>query len=250
MSAGVFQDLTDVYDALVDWPKRLAQEEPFYRHWFTQAGVQSVVDVACGTGRHAAWFHSWGRRVEGADRSPAMIDRARRNFGQPEGLHWTVRPFEDPIPWAKPFDAAICVGNSLALAGSRAAVQTALRQMLSAVRPAGLAIVHLLNLWNLPDGPSVWQKCKRAVLPQGEILLLKGVHRCGDHGFVDLVVLNPQDATRLHEESIPFLGLEAEILATSALAAGAADIHFFGGYQNQEYERNQSVDLIFVAQKA
>ena len=38
---------------------------------------------------------------------------------------------------------------------------TAIRQMLAAVRPGGVLVVQLLNLWRLPDGPCVWQKCQR-----------------------------------------------------------------------------------------
>ncbi|MBN2580077.1 MAG: class I SAM-dependent methyltransferase [Pirellulales bacterium] len=249
MSPGLFQDRTEVYEALVDWPKRLEREEPFFRHWFREAGVRSVVDVACGIGRHAALFHSWGLRVEGADISPAMIDGARRNFGQLEGLQWTVRGFEEPIPCRRPFDAALCTGNSLALAPDHTAVQTALRQMFSAVRPGGLVIVHVLNLWRLPNGPCVWQKSKPVALSVGEVLLVKGVHRCGDRGFVDLVVLDPRKGIRLHEESIHFLGLEAKTLADCAQDAGAAEIQWFGGYQNQTYDRQLSRDLIVVATK-
>ena len=74
----MFDDLTDIYDAMIDWPKRLAHEGSFYRRVFEQHDVRSVVDVACGTGRHAAMFHSWGLRVEAADLSPAMIDRRGR----------------------------------------------------------------------------------------------------------------------------------------------------------------------------
>ena len=40
----------ELYDALVDWPKRLANEEPFYRQLFERYNVKSVLDVACGTG--------------------------------------------------------------------------------------------------------------------------------------------------------------------------------------------------------
>jgi SAM-dependent methyltransferase len=249
MSLDLFQHLTDVYEALVDWPKRLAQEEPFYRRWFARSSVQSVVDVACGAGHHAAMFHRWGLRAEGADLSPAMIDRARRNFGEAEGLRWAVRGFEEPIPCEKPFDAAICVGNSLALAPSQAGVQIALRQMLAAIRPGGLAIVQVLNLRHLPDGPCVWQKCKPVSLASGDVLLLKGIHRCGDRGFVELVVIEPPLGKRLHEESIPFLGIEAESLASFARDAGAAEIYFFGGYQDQPYHRDQSIDLVLVVEK-
>jgi len=262
----MFQDLTDVYEAMIDWPKRLAHEGPFYRRLFEQQGAGSVVDVACGVGRHAAMFHSWNLRVEGADISVPMIDRARTAFGEPAGLRWTVRGFDQSIGPAEPFDAAVCVGNSLPLAPDLATVGLAIEQMLAAVRSGGLLVVHVLNLWRLPDGPCVWQKCCRRSLPQGEALIVKGVHRCGVRGYVELIVAKIDDEGpipkvsplpkregicfgSMQTESVPFLGLESAELEAMVRAAGAAEVHFFGGYQNQPYDRRESVDLLMVAMK-
>jgi glycine/sarcosine N-methyltransferase len=245
----MFQDLTDVYEAMIDWPKRLAHEEPFYRRWFEQHDVRSVVDVACGTGRHAAMFHSWDLRVEGADLSPAMIDRARASFGQPPGLRWVVRGFDQPIAPKEPFDAAICVGNSLPLAPDVATVQRVIAHMLAAVRSGGLLVIHALNLWHLPDGPCVWQKCRRVVLPQGDAVVVKGVHRYGARGYVELIVAGLSGQITMHTECVPLLGLEAADLESMARAAGAGEIRLFGGYQDQPYDRTASVDLLMVAKK-
>lgn len=247
MAGNLFGDLTDVYEAMVDWPKRLANEGPFYRRLFEQVGVECVVDVACGTGHHAAMFHSWGLRVEGADLSPAMIERARTHFGEPAGLHWRVRGFDQPIEPQEPLDAAICVGNSLALAPDMTTVQRALAEMAAAVRPGGLLVVHVLNLWRLADGPCMWQKCQRATLAQGEALIVKGVHRCGTRGYVDLVVTALDGKVQMQSESVPFLGLETAELERIARSARAREVQFFGGYQDQPYERQQSVDLLMVA---
>ena len=249
MSGEIFNDLTDVYEAMIDWPKRLAHEEPFYRRWFDRLGVASVVDVACGTGRHAAMFHSWGLRVEGSDLSPNMIDRARASFGEPDGLRWAVRGFDEPIGPAAPLDAVVCVGNSLALAPQAETAERAVREMLAAARPGGAVFVHLLNLWHLPDGPCVWQKCRRTTLPQGDVVILKGVHRCGSRGYVELLVASPAGGTPLMSESVPLLGLEADELEQMALRAGAARVHCFGDYHEHRYDRAKSVDLLIVAEK-
>ena len=245
----MFDDLTDVYEAMIDWPKRLAHEEPFYRRWFEQHGVGNVLDAACGTGRHAAMFHSWGLRVEGADISAEMIARARSNFGEPPGLRWVVRSFDQPIAPAEPFDAVVCVGNSLALAPDKATVQRAVGQMLAAVRSGGLIVVQMLNLWHLPDGPCVWQKCQRTMLPQGEVLITKGVHRSGRQGFVELLVSRLTGTVAMQGESLPLMGLETAELEAMARGAGAGQIEFFGGYQDQPYDRQESVDLVMVAEK-
>ena len=53
----------------------------------------------------------------------------------------------------------------------------------------------------------------------------------------------------MRSESTPFLGLEAADLDRMAKAAGATKIAIFGGYQDQPYQRQESVDLVMVAEK-
>ena len=245
----MFEDLTDVYEAMIDWPKRLAHEGPFYRRLFTEHGVRSVVDTACGTGRHAAMFHSWGLRVEGADVSPGMIDRARANFAEEDRLRWVVRGFDEPIPATEPFDAAVCVGNSLPLAPDVATVQRAIGQMLAAVRDGGLLVVQALNLWRLPDGPCLWQKCRLGTLRERHVLILKGVHRSANRGYVELIVVEAASGELLKNDSVRFLGIEAAELESMARAAGAHQARFFGGYGDEPYDRLANTDLLMVAMK-
>lgn len=244
---GSFSDWVDVYDSLVDWPSRLAREEPFYRRWFQTTGVRRLVDVACGTGHHAAMFHRWQIEVQGADVSPEMIDRARQLHGTSATLQWAVRGFEEPIDAGSPFDAALCVGNSLALAATLEAVERAIRHMLAAVRPGGLVVVHLLNLWSLPDGPCRWQKYFRMAGQRGELLVVKGVHRSGSMGYVDLLVMTDDRPPRLESQSAGLLGLEATDLELAAQSSGATRVEFYGNYDGQPYQRDTSVDLIMVA---
>ncbi|MCL4191402.1 MAG: methyltransferase domain-containing protein [Thermoguttaceae bacterium] len=248
MSTQPFNDLSDVYEAMIDWPKRLANEEPFYRRVFGRVGARRLLDVACGTGHHAAHFHRWGLHVEGADVSPNMIERARARFGEPDGLRWLVRAFDQPAVEDEPFDVAICIGNSLSLAPDHRTVERALGEMIGAIRPGGLAVVHVLNLWQLPDGPCQWQKCQRTCLRGGDVLIVKGVHRAGNRGYVDLVVADP-GGRMLHNESAPLLGLEAAELEAMVRRAGARAVEFFGGYRDQPYERPTSIDLVMVAEK-
>jgi SAM-dependent methyltransferase len=250
MPAQSFDDLTDVYDALIDWPKRLANEEPFYRWLFGRVGAQRILDAACGTGRHAAMFNAWGLEVEGADLSPAMIERARSQFGESSTLRWAVRGFDQPASTPLPFDVALCVGNSLALAPDRQSVAAAVRGMLSAVRPGGAILIHILNLWALADGVANWQKCQRTTLPAGECLIIKGVRRCGQGGFVDLLVTRLDAAPPLlRSECVPFLGLEAAELVSMAREAGARRVEVFGNYRREVYAPSQSQDVILVASR-
>ena len=109
MSAFSAAELAGWYDTMVDWSKRLSHETPFFRRWFSEAHAQRVLDVACGSGHHAALFHQWGLVVEGADLSHAMLELARRRHGTAPGLTWTCRGFTDPLPRARSFRCdAVC----------------------------------------------------------------------------------------------------------------------------------------------
>jgi hypothetical protein len=45
------------------------------------------------------------------------------------------------------------------------------------------------------------------------------------------------------------LGLEATNLEQMGRRAGAVQVHCFGGYQDQPYERSESADLVMVVEK-
>jgi SAM-dependent methyltransferase len=250
MGAELFDVSVELYDALIDWPKRLANEEPFYRALFERVGVRRVLDVACGTGRHAAMFHSWELEVEGADVSPAMIARCRSQFGESESLRWAVRAFDQPHPAPESFDAVLCIGNSLALAADQETAARAIVEMMAALRPGGTCIVQVLNLWHLPDGPCGWQKCKRVTIEKQDHILVKGVHRAGARGFVNLVDLVVSgDRVPPHFDSAPFWGFEESALVQAARRAGASHVQCYGNVQQDAFQREQSTDLILVAEK-
>ena len=87
-------------------------------------------------------------------------------------------------------------------------------------------------------------------LPQGDVLILKGVHRCDRRGYVELAVADPNGGPLLAHESPRFLGLEAGELEAMARQAGAAQVQFFGGYVAKPFHRETSIDLVMVAGKA
>jgi SAM-dependent methyltransferase len=239
------------YEALVDWPRRLAFEEPFYRRLFEQVGVRSVLDAACGTGRHAAMFHSWGLRVEGADVSPAMIAHCREHYGESETLRWVERSFDQAAEPRAAFDAAICVGNSLALAANVAAAKRAVIAILSALRTGGVCIIQVLNLWRLCEGQTTWTKCKRVRIDGSDRILLKGTHRVGATAFVDFLDLTLlDDDVSARFDGVTLLGLEAADLLAAVQRGGGDDPQLYGTFELEPYDREHSPDLILVSRRA
>ncbi len=245
-----FDVIAEAYEAMIDWAKRLKLEAPFYRDLFEKHSVRRVLDAACGSGRHATMFHDWGIAVEGADLSPVMLDIAKGRCGENENLRWTRRGFDEPFTPSSPFDAVICVGNSLALSADLSVVKNAFSAMLAAMRPGGALVIHILNLARLSDGPCVWQKCNRALLSEGERIIVKGVHRTGERGYVELLVIDPTGAAPLRTEFAPLLTLAVDELRRIVEERGASEVKFYGDYDGRPFDPKKSVDLIMTAVKS
>ncbi|MGB9724075.1 MAG: class I SAM-dependent methyltransferase, partial [Chloroflexia bacterium] len=124
----LYDDLGADYDRFVDWEGRLALELPAIEKVLGRIGARSLLDAACGTGRHAIALARKGYRVVGADLSTAMLECARQNAREAgvgvsfiqAGLGKLARHL------AGPFDAVLCLGHSLPHLLSAAEVEAAL----------------------------------------------------------------------------------------------------------------------------
>ncbi len=245
-----FDASVGLYESLVDWPRRLANEAPFFRRMFERHAVQRVLDVACGTGHHAAMFCKWGLEAEGADVSPKMLDRCRALHGEHETLRWRLRSYDLPSDPPGQFDAVLCIGNSLALVPDAAAAQRVIDAMMASLRPGGVCIVQVLNLWRIPEGPTLWQKVRHVREDHTRRVIAKGIHRVGSRGYVDLVDIRLREETLDYEcENHVFLGIAIDELLVSVDKHGGTPLEILGGYSQERYDPQRSVDLILTVRR-
>jgi hypothetical protein len=148
------------------------------------------------------------------------------------------------------FDAVTCIGNSLSLLPDAGTVRTVIQEIGRIVTGGGVCVVHVLNLQRLADGPILWQKARRVSLEDAEHVIVKGVHRSGQRGFVDMAViaLNSGDLNA-QCSSTPLLALDAEVLCRDFEQAGFESTECFGSYDRAPFVRDSSPDLILVARK-
>jgi glycine/sarcosine N-methyltransferase len=252
----LYDNLAVDYDRFVNWEARLAHELPFFLTLFDQAGVQRVLDAACGTGHHAIALARHGYDVVGADLSPAMVELARENAAA-AGV--TVRFVQAGLgelsgiePGAKGnFDAVLCLGNSLPHLLSRDAVTATLADFAAVLRPGGLLVVQNRNF------DKIWAEKQRFMPPQA--------HRDGSgewifvrfYDFEEMeVVFNmvrlrrtPEgwaqdvDATRLRP-------IFRDEMALGLREAGFDRVELYGGYDRSAFDPQMSGDLLAVAQLA
>jgi glycine/sarcosine N-methyltransferase len=76
-----YEGFAERYDLAVGrWDEFDPAMAGFYRQIFGGNGVRTVLDCACGTGRHLLLFHSLGCKVWGSDVSESMLAQARKNL--------------------------------------------------------------------------------------------------------------------------------------------------------------------------
>jgi SAM-dependent methyltransferase len=139
-------------------------------HRFAEGPSRRIVDLACGTGRHAVALEKLGHEVVGVDHSPSMIEIARRRGASARA---SVR-FELgdltrlQIPDA-PFDAATCLFDSIGYVGSNEALGQAFRGIGELVRPGGLLV---FEFWHAAAMLRAYDpvRVRRWETPEGEVL--------------------------------------------------------------------------------
>lgn len=144
------------YDALYGEKNYAAEcdaaEELFRRH--ATGPTHTVLDLGCGTGTHALIFARRGYAVTGVDRSPAMLDIARRKAVDAAArLAGTPPAFVEgdvrTVQLGRTFDAVLMLFAVLGYQTSDADVAAAMRTVASHLRPGGLFVC---DVW---FGPAV-----------------------------------------------------------------------------------------------
>ncbi len=100
-----------------------------------------VLDLACGTGRHAVALEQLGHEVVGVDHSPSMIEVARRRAAR-EGVaaRFEVGDLTRLDVAGAPFDAATCLFDAIGYVRTNEALQATFAGIHAAVRPDGLLV--------------------------------------------------------------------------------------------------------------
>ncbi len=247
-----FDQFQPYYDLMVNWEHRIGLEGPFFQRAFSSVAARRVLDCACGTGHHVRLFSRWGLDAVGSDVSPSMIEQARAD-AQAEGspVRFEVADFRNlPERFPQPFDAVICTGNSLPLAGSPEGMREAIRSMHGCLRPDGLLILHCLNFATIPEGATVFEDPRVRCVEDREILFLKVFRKVRRLCDLSICVLEKQAGEwRKIETHARAWAVQHAELKSMVETSGFNRIQFFGGYEPKPFDPDTSRDVILVARK-
>ena len=262
---GITEQFIDFYDALAplfdtmtDWEARLQAEGPFLRQVLDAGKARLILDAACGSGGHALALARWGYRVAGADASPGMIALARAKAAAEDlDARFVVANLTDlSLVFADPYDAVLCLGNSLPHLLSQEALVAALRGMAAVLRPGGVLVLQNLN-YDLR-----WRTRPRFFAAQGGVL--DGVDvlvwRFADYDDAQRqiafhIALFRRGAGRdwdVQVHTTPQRSLFCADLLAALAAAGLGDVRTYGrlALPAEPFVTDRSPDLVVVARKA
>jgi glycine/sarcosine N-methyltransferase len=215
---------------------------------FEGRDVKTVLDCACGTGVHLELLAKEGFSVTGSDLSEAMLDVAHENLereGLVADLHrsaWNELP--EKVPGR--YDAVLCLGNSLPLARTDAAVRDSLVGMYSMLNPGGLLIVAIRNF----NQELEHEDRIVAVEPEPDHFLVsvfEGNVATVRHRF--FFISAATDKPTMAYYGFEMNNLTLRKLYKIAKKAGIKDASVYGDKDLSDFLEHESERIIFVAEK-
>lgn len=240
------------YERMVAWEQRLANETPFFRQLFADRGVRRVVDVACGVGRHAIEFASWGLDVVGADPSPELLGIARASATeagvQVEFVQTDFLNLADSVDGG--FDAAICIGNSLPHLLAREDVLRALEQMSLLLVEGGVLVIQTRSAERIWAQGNHLLKPRLVPLDGRDVIFLRLVDVHPPTTTLNVIRLDRQGATwDVDAKATELRPIPQQEMAESLQDAGLLADAWYGDYQAAPFVPGRSEDLLVVATK-
>ena len=144
MTSNTYEGLHARYYDVVYADKPYAEEARFVDSLLREAGVEpgALLDVACGTGRHAATFGDLGWDVTGIDYSEALLEHAQGNAPAGAFIRQDMRELDVP---GGPFAAVTCLFDSIGYPQDDEGVLAALASMGRHVAAEGAVAIEFLH---------------------------------------------------------------------------------------------------------
>jgi SAM-dependent methyltransferase len=144
--AGPFHPTAHLYDRVyghLDYAGHAATIESVIRE--RNPAAASLLDVACGTGKHLEIWRDRFDRVEGLDVDPAMVEIARQRVPDVPVHEGDFMSFD----LGETFDAVTCLFSSIGYAHTPERLDAAIAAMARHLAPGGVLVVEP---WLTPDG--------------------------------------------------------------------------------------------------
>lgn len=134
----MYTETAELYDLFYDW-KDYAREAARVNELIQSrsSGARSLLDVACGTGRHIEHLRAW-YEVEGVDLDEGLLAVAR---GRLPGVSLGMADMRD-FDLGRRFDVVTCLFSSIGYVQTADALRSSVAAMARHLAPGGILIVE------------------------------------------------------------------------------------------------------------
>ncbi len=255
MRMPVFEDLAFIYDQAIDWEQRLAREIPFLIKVIQDTPNARILDLACGSGRHAVALASQGYGVTGLDLSPQMIEAAKHHAKE-KGVvvQFSIADMRQVTEFLEgPFDLVACLGNSLALLHALTDVQQTLTNIFQLLTEGGSFVSQTLNFEEIRHTGFRFFPLKSGQTKDGKEVVFARFFEPEktdeSRHLVFFGIIRTEAGWQPTLSSQQVLQLNKPILKSALQDAGFKHLVFYQDYNEQPFNPQQSRNLISVGTK-
>lgn len=253
----MYDELAEDYDRFVNWDNRLAFELPFIESSLQSAAAQKVLDAATGTGVHAIALAQRGYQAWGADLSPAMVMRAAENAanaGAPVDFQTAAfGELASAFSAQLPFDALLCLGNSLPHVKDLADLQHALADFQACLRPGGLLLLQNRNFDTVLAERQRWME-PQSFQEGGKTWIFMRFYDFEPDGMIKFnivtMIREANGSLQQRTTTTRLFPLRQAQLTSKLEKAGFEAVEAFGGLDGSAFDITRSGNLVITARRA
>lgn len=255
MRAMGFDEVALAYDSSIDWEARLSREIPFMIESTGSIDQKRVLDLACGTGRHAIVLSKLGATVVGIDSSETMINQARKLAAEEHAdVKFLIADMKEMhVLLRNKFDLVICLGNSLALLSNLDSLKEVISDIRDILVPGGRFIAQILNFEEILNSRFRYMPPKSGRTVDGNEIVFFRFFSHADESEVSTLILSAFERRGAEWEvtmrSMDVLQLNHDIIGSMMTAAGFTRFRYYSSYEGVPFNSRRDRNLIAVAIK-
>lgn len=248
------------YDRFVNWDARLSTEIPFLVSELAvlqpkDDGTISILDAACGTGRHVIALEDQGFDCAGADLSAEMVSIAQQNaLGANYDIEFKQAGFGELTDafGEDSFDGLICLGNSLPHVLDEGYLANTFEDFKSVMRKGSKLIIQNRNFDKVMAERSRWMPPQ--TYREGErTWIFARFYDFDPDGRLtfNILIFDSQAGEDFQQEvvSTRLWPMGKGLLAEYLESAGFTDLKFYGDLAGSDFVIDDSPNLVLTARR-